>query len=697
MHFRILTVLLLILAMDAMAENNASSTTYGKELQIVGKLDIGPCMDAAVCGNRAYFIGQEKLYLADISEPAHPRITGTLAGLGNTRQIVVARDVAYVSSRADGLFVISVKDSTAPKLLCHYDSIEWATGLAISGDILFIACRNFGVELVDISNPQKPRHLSTVRTGEAQSVVARNEWLYSGVWGTSEIVVTDIHNPRRPHITSRVPLDGYGDGVDVRGNFLYAATGHHSRAPHKTDNDPGFGCGHGLEIFDISDPAKPVFVSRVKFPKLYQLGNDMWGVTISGKYAFVADTYNGIFVVDVSDPRKPFFVAHRQLPLFNSGKLPRIRPNGEIEPLKQQPSGSSQNLPGFVGGLALAQNYIYAAGGWTDLHIIAAPDLACPPTVEINTPPLIPPLQAEKEQGYRRYRPDGQVYAVGSLGDSGVAACGISGIHVIQIWPKIKPLATYSTDDFATDICVLNNMVFVAEGTAGLSIWETSPAGELKITGRYHVKGQRVRHVVVPPPGKYALVQVGEGTLHIVDISNPTLPKFVLKDSHLGLLYGNQIMNGSIDNRYAAVFWHASGLYWYDLYGGSTPVYTGQIHENRFNPQNGVTVFKNQVLTTRRSGYVVFDRQEKRSLDELPLYRIKNHPLAGKTTIFQNRLYTANRDGGNVNVVDISNPSSPQLLESFVTEGNPGRIIANQKGFIVPDGYNGLLVYDRTR
>jgi hypothetical protein len=690
-----LTILILVLAMDAMAENNASSTTYGKELQIVGKLGIGPCMDAAVCGKQAYFIGQGKLHIADISDPARPKVTGSLGELGNTRQIVVAKDVAYVSSRADGLFVISVKDPTAPRLLCHYDSIEWATGLAISGDILFVACRNFGVELVDVSNPQKPLHLSTVRTGEAQSVVARNGWLYTGVWATSEIVVTDIHNPRQPHISARIPMDGYGDGVDVHGNFLFAATGHHSRAPHKNDGDPGFGCGHGLEIFDISDPAKPAFVSRVKFPKLYQLGNDMWSVTISGKYAFVADTYNGIFVVDVSDPREPFFTAHCQLPLFDSNKLPKIRPNGEIEPLKQQ-DNKSQSLPGFVGGFALAQNFIYAAGGWTDLHIIAAPDLACPPTAEINTPPLIPPLQAEKEEGYRRYRPDGQVYAVGLLGDSAVLACGSTGIHVVQTWPEIKPLATYSTDDFSTDICVLNNMVFVAEGIAGLSIRELESDGKLKLIGRHHVKGQRVRHVVVPPPGKYALVQVGEGALHIVDISNPNAPKLSLKDSHLGLLYGNQIMDGLIDNRYAAVFWHASGLYWYDLYGGSTPVCTGQIHENRFNPQNGVTVLKNQVLTTRRNGYVMFDRQEKRPLDELPLYRIKNHQLAGKTTIFQNRLYTANRDGGNVNVVDISNPSSPQLLESFVTKGNPGRIIAHQKGFIIPDGYNGLLVYDRT-
>ena len=115
--------------------------------------------------------------------------------------------------------------------LSRHDTIEFATGICKSGDVLFVACRSFGVELIDVSDPTSPRHLSTVRTGEAQSVVERNGYLYAGVWASSEVVTVDVRNPWTPRITSRTPLDGYGDGVDVRGNYLYAATGHHSRQP----------------------------------------------------------------------------------------------------------------------------------------------------------------------------------------------------------------------------------------------------------------------------------------------------------------------------------------------------------------------------------------------------------------------------------------------------------------------------------
>jgi hypothetical protein len=633
-----------------------------RELPIVRDLGVGPTMDVAVCGKWAYVIGQGQLHIADASEPARPRVVGSLGGLGNTRQIVVAHDVAYVASRADGLFVINVKEPAAPRLLCHYDTIEWATGLAISGNVLFVACRNFGVELVDVSKPDRPRHLSTVRTGEAQSVVTRNGWLYAGVWGTSEVVVADVRNPRQPRIAARAPLDGYGDGVDVRGNLLFVATGHHSRAPHREEGDPGFGRGHGLELFDISDPAKPAFLSRVKFPKCYQLGNDMWGVMVSGSHAFVADTYNGVFVVDVSDPRKPVVIANRQLPIVESRKL-----------------------PGFVGGLALAQDHIYAAGGWTDLHVVAAPGVAKPPQPEADTPPVIPPAPGRDVSG--------QVYAVGMAGDVAVVACGSAGIHVVQLGPMIHLMAEYPTADFATDVSVLENTVFVAEGGGGLSIWQASSGGALGLMGRYRVPGQRVRHVTVPPPGKYALVQVGETSLHIVDVSDPAAPKLALRDSRPGLLYGNQIMNGLIEDRYAAVFWHVSGLHWYDL-GGPKPVYAGQHQADRFNPQDGVAVLDGKVLAVRRGGYVVFARGEKRSLDDLLLHRVGRHHLSGKPTIRGNRLYVSNRATGAVSVLDITDASAPTLLEASVTSGNPGRIIAGPKGFVVPDGYGGLLVRD---
>ena len=133
-----------------------------------------------------------------------------------------------------------------------------ATGLALAGDVLFVSLRNNGVEFVDVGDFRHPAHIDVFKTPESQSVAYSDGWLYSGEWGVGEITVFDVHDMAGIKKFGMVPLKGYGDGVDVRGKLLFAATGHHRKdaSKSKEEND---GLGHGLEMFDISDPEKPAF------------------------------------------------------------------------------------------------------------------------------------------------------------------------------------------------------------------------------------------------------------------------------------------------------------------------------------------------------------------------------------------------------------------------------------------------------
>jgi len=178
---------------------------YGRELPIVKNMDIGPTMAARVVGKKLYTIGRGKLRVFDITNPADPKLLGTIGGLGNTRQIAVKDQVAYVASREDGAFIIDVGNPCQPELLSHYDPIEVSTGIDVSGNLMLLPCRIHGLELVDVSDPRRPSHLGTARTGEAQSVEVSGGYAYAGVWGTSELVVVDVRNPREPKITAKCP------------------------------------------------------------------------------------------------------------------------------------------------------------------------------------------------------------------------------------------------------------------------------------------------------------------------------------------------------------------------------------------------------------------------------------------------------------------------------------------------------------
>ena len=674
---------------------------YGPELPIVHDLGAGPAMAATIQGDWLYLIGHGTLRVAGISHPAKPQVVGELTGLGNTRQIVVRGDMAYVASREDGLFLVDVSVPSAPRLVCHYDTIEFATGLALSGDVLFVAQRSFGVELVDVSNSKAPRHLSTVRTGEAQSVAYRNGFLYTGVWGASELVVVDVRDPWRPAITDRRPLDGYGDGVAVSGGYVYVATGHHSRQrPRREPGDPGHGRGHGLEVFSIADPARPEFVSRVKFPRFYQIGYDMWSVRIAGEHAFVADTHNGIFVVKITDPAHPRVVGHHQLSVLENQYLE----NRRLPP-----------TPAPVGGLALTEDYVYVAGAWTDLHVIAAPHLAGPVTEAAGSPPAIgDPPRPERTKRYRAYELGGQVYNVAPWKDLGVVAAGGGGVEVVRLKPEFKRLRQYRTGGFAMDVEIRGNWVYVAEGTGGLSVWQIGPRGALRRTGSYRAREQAedapdrgrhafhggrraeqrtVRQVIVPDPGKYGLLHVGSSYLQIVDLSAPASPRRVFETHEFGLNYGDQIADGLIDGRYACAFWHVSGLYWYDLYGGRVPMSTGDNYHERIGSLNGIAVWRDKILaTTRRGGYVLIDRKERRPLDQLPLYRVPGVKLSGKPLLDGETLYVTNRRSGDVFVLDVSDITAPRLREHFTVRGNPARVVPWKDGFLIPGGYEGLLI-----
>ena len=669
--------------------------TYGRELAAPRNVGIGPMMAAEVVGDLLYTIGEGRLHILDIRDPPEPDLVGSLDGLGNTRQIAVRGRVVAITSREDGAFIVEVNRPDEPKLLCHYDAIEVATGVAISGDVLFLACRGHGVELVDISDPAKPRHLSTARTGESQSVAVQNGYAYVGVWGSSELVAVDVRDTSDPVITARCPLDGYGDGVAVTDDTVYIATGHHSRARTKSrpeEGEPGYGCGHGLEIYGISDPASPRFLSRIKGPPFYMIGNDMWSVKVAGDHAFVADTYNGVFVVNISDPMKPRFVAHRQLPEVASDRLPQLMP--KLGLAEDSPYMAGRTLPSFVGGLGPGKDVVYVAGGWTDLHVLAAPGLARPVRHQRESAPSVPCRRVRQEDRFEIYRTDGQVRGGACVDDLAVVAAGSDGIHVVKLGPGIEEMGRYGTDGFAMAVATSGRHVFVAEEQGGLSIWRLCGQGVLEPLGRYRPKGRIVRDVVIPPPGRYALLQLDLSVLAILDLADIGNPECVLQDKGHGFLH--HIADDLIDGRDACVLWQLDGVFRYDLYGEDGTRYSGWRYPHHTGG-DGTAIVRNQALTIYRGGLIRPDPNDPRPPDELEAGRIPGHRLEGTPRVYGERLYLTCRRSGDIRIVDMAGPERPILVEHLILPGNPGKVVLHRGRLVIPNGYEGLWVEGNAR
>jgi len=662
------TALVITLFADNQKTPGHDEAVYGQKLAY-SKIDsVGPCNDAAVVGKQLYAIGQGNLYILDLTQPLKPQLMGTLSGLGTTRQLMIKDSIAYITARQDGLWLVDIKNPARPELISHYDTVEMATGIWVSGGLAFIATRCYGVETVDVSDPLHPRHVSMLKTGEAQSCWARDGLLYIGDWAPKEILITDMKDPRHPQIIGRAPLDGFGDGGCLRGNICYAATGHHSRNP---DKEKANGNGHGLELFDISDPTKPVFLSRVKFPTLFNIFNDMWCARVAGSHCVVSDTHNGLFVVKIDDPAQPVIVAHAQLP---------FPPDKEFaDP---------------VGGIALAQDVIYAAGISTGLYVIPAPGLASPVIPEPDAAPNLPPLPktAPADPDFVIYRPEGQVSAVDVQGDIAWTACGNAGIHAVRLGNQLQHVAVHPGQGDVAYVNCVSNLLYSAESKAGMAIYEIGPDYKLTERGRLTMPGLGVKQVVIPEPGHFALIHCGGATAYVIDVRDITKPQMVLKDSQVGLFYGDQLVDKLFDDRYLAAHWHRSGPAWYDI-SGARPVLAGNTPDTRrYGWTDGACAFGESLLITKNGRLYVLQPNEQRNASDLPGYGIKGLHLGGRPSTDGTHLAIASRHMQTVVTLDITDITHPQLKRKYKLTGHPGACGFWKGRTLIPAGYQGLLL-----
>ena len=230
------TFLSVLLAACAFAEtakikNSHSDPRYGAPIEFSKVEGTKGTMALEISGGKLYALEDNGLSVYDISSPKQPKKIGFVKGMGNVRQLKIMGNVAFLTSRQCGLWSVDISDPSNPKILSHFDTAEMATGLDVADGYAFIGNRVFGVQCVDVSNPKKMKHVSSVVTQESQSVYYRDGIVYSGDWGAGEITAIDFSDPANPKIISKVKLDGYGDGIDVVGDFLYASTGQHKRAP----------------------------------------------------------------------------------------------------------------------------------------------------------------------------------------------------------------------------------------------------------------------------------------------------------------------------------------------------------------------------------------------------------------------------------------------------------------------------------
>jgi hypothetical protein len=264
---------------------------------------------------------------------------------------------------------------------------------------------------------------------------------------------------------------------------------------------------NGLHIFDISDPANPVWVNRVDTP-----GQAM-AVAVSGGYAYVA--YNdypqtGLQIIDIDPPESAYIVNSVETPGDNaqavavSGGYAYVATGGlqiiDIDPIESAYIVKPVLTHGDASGVAVSGGYAYVACSTeynSDLEII-----------DIDPP----------ETAYIVSSVDGAAFEVAVSGGYAYVAGG--NFQIIDIDPPesayiVKSVAMPGS---AYGVAVSGGYAYVADYDSGLQIIDIETPESAYIVSSVYTPGLAYEVAV---SGGYSYVVDYKSALQIIDIEPP--------------------------------------------------------------------------------------------------------------------------------------------------------------------------------
>ena len=601
-----------------------------------------------VSGKYLYAAVQGKLNTYDISTPAEPRLLSSVDASGN-RQMVKVGKYLYLSCRASGVQVFSLDDPARPRSVNRFFPAELATGLAVSGNVLAVTLRVYGVEFFDISDPLNVRSLGLLRTKEAQSAVFFGKGRIAiGDWGAREVAIGNLSNLAKPKISCRLQADGYTDGVAVQGNYLYVATGMNASKTHP-DNA---GKGNGLEIFDISDLKNIVRTGMVKFAVTKKMFPDWWSVKVSGNYAFVANSVNGVYVVDVTGKKAPVVLRNIKLP------------------------------DDAVSQVAVGNGVVYFSGHRSGIYLFKdeRAQEAVPEKSEVSLPRQKNNL-SPAVAGLKNLPLPGFVWSLDKWESSLYAACGSGGVREIEITPDGKSNPGRIFPGTAMD-CAVSERLLVIAADSELKIFDRKSGKLLSSTPA----GHRGPFLQLRLFGDVLCTAGRGGAFTLWKIARPEKPVVIGKFSGGGILYHDMLPERAVKNLFP-VNWHSRFPRWYNAASGKEIAALSAF--SRVSQQsNGITEINGKFYLIARKGVLRLDPENPCEAKLLPMSPVN----AGIPTSEGNLIAVSSRRTGKIYFYNFDGKRFTMIRKRNInlSFAVPGRVIFHNKKAFIPAGLHGV-------
>lgn len=645
-----------------------------------------------VCGNYLYSVCEGTLTVYDITDTEIVPIA-TLDGLGDVVDIMSVNNGAglAISSRANGVYFIDISDPLNPIIASHYDTLELATGISSYGKYVFICSRYFGIEILYVSDLSNPVFVTQIYSElkEYYDCSFYDGYLYVSAWGQQEIEVYDLSNYSSPRLVKSFDVDGNPGGIVAQDGYLYIATGYHSQDDTSEVSSTGYGMGNGLEIYDLSDPSSPQWLSSNKIDGRYRYsGNDFWKVKVSGNIAVLASTYNGVYIFDISNPSAPQRLDHVTVRIDqDSANYKKYEGTNYVFSWDTEEYAQTA-----VVSLAIADNAIFL--GDPDIGLfryeldgISAEGNSSDSSVEIN---VSEEDTAIKVSGYSAsiYSCDGAIYAATSS-DGNIFVGTSTGIVVLD--ENLSELFFQSTTEAVKDLVVSEDgkWLYAAESENGVVVYSVNDA-ELTEVGRCSLDDYTfsTTSLVLSSDGSTLVVQAGFTRMALVDISDKYNPVIESYPTGGTMYYRNLAANTTTGGH---IIGYDRSTYY--VFSSLDSVYT--LTNSFSGERDGIAVVGDNVIAITSKGYVYFDplTVTEDELNSLEVHTVYDVTLHGKVNVNDDGTVMVVSDciTGTVTLVNIEDLDNPKLIYQFTTDGNPDIASFYDDCILIPLRHGGLL------
>jgi hypothetical protein len=245
------------------------------------------------------------LVVVDLADAVHPALVADYTGV-RTRAVAIQGTLLYSVDGYDRFSVLDISDPAHPRVL---GSLQFnptglgaaAESVAVAGSVAYITgggpfLGSFpALRMIDVSDPARPRALgaSTEPDVGGADVVVRDGYAYVAAYAAG-LKVYDVRSGTAPALVATAGTLGEAGQVRLSGPFAYVLNG---------------GFMYSLAVVDVSDPSHPVTKGAVAIPSsfacsFYCNNSYFQGIVVSGHTVSVSG-YGGLVAVDVSDPAHP--------------------------------------------------------------------------------------------------------------------------------------------------------------------------------------------------------------------------------------------------------------------------------------------------------------------------------------------------------------------------------------------------------